>query len=143
MIDNVYKNAFKEVYEILQNTEEELVKKIPQKFVEFLQSNMNKDYQINIDNTIEIDKQSILPETEAILALIYRSYWATDEEKLEFANMDKQVQMKQEFQGKSIDEIFEQRKNINNITIDNNLMVIEEESFIKTIFKKILKFFKI
>ena len=61
MIDNVYKNAFKEVYEILQNTEEELVKKIPQKFVEFLQSNMNKDYQINIDNTIEIDKQSILP----------------------------------------------------------------------------------
>ena len=142
MIDNVYKNAFKEVYEILQNTEEELVKKIPQKFVEFLQSNMNKDYQINIDNTIEIDKQSILPETEAILALIYRSYWATDEEKLEFANMDKQEQMKQEFQGKSIDEIFEQRKNINNITIDNNLMVIEEESFIKTIFKKILKFFK-
>ena len=143
MIDNVYKNAFKEVYEILQNTEEELVKKIPQKFVEFLQSNMNKDYQINIDNTIEIDKQSILPETEAILALIYRSYWAADEEKLEFANMDKQEQMKQEFQGKSIDEIFEQRKNINNITIDNNLMVIEEESFIKTIIKKILKFFKI
>lgn len=142
MIDNVYKNAFKEVYEILQNTEEELVKKIPQKFVEFLQSNMNKDYQINIDNTIEIDKQSILPETEAILALIYRSYWATDEEKLEFANMDKQEQMKQEFQGKSIEEIFKQRKNINNITIDNNLMVIKEESFIKKIFNKILRFFK-
>ena len=139
MIDNVYKNAFK----IQQNTEEELFKKNPQKYVEFLQINRNKDYQINIDNTIEIDKQSILPETEAILALIYRSYWATDEEKLEFANMDKQEQMKQEFQGKSIDEIFEQRKNINNITIDNNLMVIEEESFIKTIFKKILKFFKI
>ena len=143
MIDNVYKNAFKEVYEILQNTEEELVKKIPQKFITFLQSNMNTDYQTSIDNTIEINKQSILPETKAILALIYRSYWATDEEKLEFANADKQEQMKQEFQGKSIDEIFEQRKNINNITIDNNLMVIEEESFIKTIFKKILKFFKI
>lgn len=138
MIDNVYKNAFKEVYEILQNTEEELVKEIPQKFVEFLQSNMNKDYQINIDNTIEIDKQSILPETEAILALIYRSYWATDEEKLEFANIDKQ-----EFQGKNIDEIFEKRKNVNNITIDNNLMIIKEENFIKKIIKKILKFFKI
>ena len=58
MIDNVYKNAFKEVYEILQNTEDILVEKIPQKFIEFLQSNMNKDYQTNIDNTIEIDKQS-------------------------------------------------------------------------------------
>ena len=142
MIDNVYRNSFKEVYEILQNTEDTLVEKIPQKFITFLQSNMNKDYQTNIDNTIEIDKQSILLETEAILSLIYRSYWATDEEELEFANVDKQEQTKQEFQGKSIDEIFEQRKNINNITIDNNLMVIKEESFIKKIFNKILKFFK-
>lgn len=142
MIDNVYRNSFKEVYEILQNTEDTLVEKIPQKFITFLQSNKNTDYQTSIDNTIEINKQSILPETEAILSLIYRSYWATDEEKLEFANVDKQGKMKQEFQGKSIDEIFEQRKNINNITIDNNLMVIKEESFIKKIFNKILKFFK-
>ena len=29
MIDNVYKNSFKEVYDILQNTDEELVHKIP------------------------------------------------------------------------------------------------------------------
>ena len=62
-------------------------------------------------------------------------------EKLEFANMNKQEHIKQEFQGKSIDEIFEQIKNINNITIDNNLMVIEEESFIKKILKRILNFF--
>ena len=143
MIDNVYRDAFKEVYEILQNTEDALVEKIPQKFIEFLQSNMNKNYQTSIDNTIEIDKQPILPETEDILALIYRSYWVTNEEKLEFANIDKQEQMKQELQGKNIDEIFEKRKNIDNITIDNNLMVIEEESFIKKIFRKILKFFKI
>lgn len=141
MLDNVYRNAFKEVYEILQNTEDALVEKIPQKFITFLQSNMNRDYKTGIDNTIAIDKQSILPETENILSLIYRNYWATDEEKLEFANMDKQEQKKQEFQVKNIDEIFEQRKKINNIAIDNNLMVIDEEGFIKRLFKKILKFF--
>lgn len=55
--------------------------------------------------------------------------------------MDKQEQKKQEFQVKNIDEIFEQRKKINNIAIDNNLMVIDEEGFIKRLFKKILKFF--
>ena len=90
MIDNIYKNAFKEVYEILQNTEEELIQKTPSKFIDFLQNNMNKDYPTNINSNVTIDKQSILPETEDILSLIYRSYWATDEEKVDFANRDKQ-----------------------------------------------------
>lgn len=81
MIDNVYRNAFKEVYEILQNTEDALVEKIPQKFITFLQSNMNRDYKTGIDNTIAIDKQSILPETENILSLIYRNYWAQQMKK--------------------------------------------------------------
>ena len=82
MIDNVYRDAFKEVYEILKNTDKELVKKIPQKFIDFLQNNMNTDYKSNIDNNVEIDKQVLLAETEDILSLIFRSYWATDEEKL-------------------------------------------------------------
>ena len=41
MIDSVYKNAFKEVFEILQNTDIELVEKIPKTFIEFIQNNMN------------------------------------------------------------------------------------------------------
>lgn len=81
MKDNDYKNAFKEVYVILENTDEELVKKIPNKFLEFIKNNMNKEYQTNIKTNIGIDKQNILKETENILALIYRSYWETEDEK--------------------------------------------------------------
>lgn len=75
MKDEIYGNALKEVYDILQNTEEELVSKIPQKFLNFVKENMNKDYRSNIDLNIGIDKQNLLPETEAILSLIYKSYW--------------------------------------------------------------------
>lgn len=146
MIDNVYKNAFKEVYEILKNTDKELVTLIPKKFIDFLQNNMNKDYECNIDINIEIDKQKILPETEDILSLIYRSYWTTDEEKKEFSNKDKQelieIEEKKKSQYKDIDKIFEERKNLNNITLDNSLMVIPKENFILKIFKKIFKIFK-
>ncbi len=141
MIDNVYKNSFKEVYEILQNTEYELVKKIPFKFINFLECNMNKEYQTKIDNTVELDKQLILPETENILSLIYRNYWATEEEKANFSNKDKNEYIGQEFKGNNIHEIFEQRKNRNNVNIDNNLMVLKEESFISKIFNRILNFF--
>ena len=141
MIDNVYKNSFKEVYEILQNTEDELVKKIPFKFIKFLESNMNKEYQTKIDNTLELDKQLILPETENILSLIYRNYWATEAEKANFNNKDKNEYIGQEFKENNIYEIFEQRKNRNSVNIDNNLMILKKESFISKIFNRILNFF--
>lgn len=145
MIDNLYINAFKEVYEILQNTNTELVKKIPPKFMEFLQNNMNVDYQTNINTNIDIDKQVLLPETEDILALIYRSYWATDEEKQEFSNKDKlelkEIEENKKSHYKDITEIFEKKEHINNVTLDNSLMIIPKENFIKKLFKKLFNFF--
>lgn len=146
MIDNLYINAFKEVYEILQNTDTELVEKIPPKFIEFLQSNMNKDYKTNIDNSIDIDKQVLLPETEDILALIYRSYWATDEEKQDFSNKDNQelreFEKNKKMKYKDITEIFKKRQNINNVTLDSSLMIIPKENFIQKFLNNILRLFR-
>lgn len=147
MEDSIYKNAFKEVYDILENTDEELLKKIPTKFMQFIKNNMNVDYKTNIKKDIEIDKQDLLKETESILALIYRSYWATSEEKQEFARKSKAESIeterikKEEFKGKPIDEIFNRKVNIDKVTIDNNLMVIQKESFVKRILNRLLKIF--
>ncbi len=148
MIDEIYKNSFKEVYDILENTEEDLLSKIPNSFMNFIKNNMNVDYKTSINLNETIDKQHLLKETEAILSLIYRSYWATDEEKNEFAKKDnlelikEEEQKKEQYQGKDIYKVFEERKNLNTITVDNNLMVIENESFIKRIFRKFLNIFK-
>ena len=148
MIDEIYKNSFKEVYDILENTEEDLLSKIPNSFMNFIKNNMNINYKTNINSNETIDKQHLLKETEAILSLIYRSYWATDEEKNEFAKKDnlelikEEEQKKEQYQGKDIYKVFEERKNLNTITVDNNLMVIENESFIKRIFRKFLNIFK-
>ena len=148
MEDSMYKNAFKEVYDILENTDEELLKKIPTKFMQFVKNNMNLEYKTNIQKDIEIDKQELLKETESILALIYRSYWATSEEKEEFARKSKaeaieaEKRKQEEFKGKSIDEIFNRKVNIDKVIIDNNLMVIQKESFVKRILNKLLKIFK-
>lgn len=148
MIDEIYKNSFKEVYDILENTEDELVSKIPDKFMNFLKENMNPNYKTNINKDEELDKQHLLKETEAILSLIYRSYWATEEDKKEFSQKDKQELIEKEekrreqYPVNDIYEVFAKRKNINNITVDNNLMVIKKESFIKRIFNKILSIFR-
>lgn len=138
MIDEVYRNSFKEVYDILGNTEKELVEKIPEHFMNLLKENMNENYKTNIRTDVDIDKQKLSKETEAILALIYRSYWATDEEKNEVK--EKEIKEKIEQQRKyqeNLKETFEKNKNINNITVDKNLMVIKKENFIKRILNKI------
>lgn len=89
MLDEIYRNSFKEVYDILKNTESDLTAKLPNKFINFLKENMNVNYKTNINPNEDIDKQHLIKETEAILSLIYRSYWTTDEEKKEFIIMDK------------------------------------------------------
>ena len=148
MIDDVYRNSFKEVYVILENTDNELLSKIPAKFMNFIKANMNNEYETKIDLNVDINKHPLLKETEAILSLIYRSYWATNEEKKEFALKDKnefiekEKQKKEEFQGKDIYKLFDERRNISEITLDNNLMIIKKENFLEKFFKKIISIFK-
>ena len=101
MIDEVYRNSLKEVYDVLENTDVELVNKIPNKFLNFIKENMNVNYITHINPNVEISKQPLLKETEAILSLIYRSYWITDVEKQEFSERDKEQLMQKEEQKKA------------------------------------------
>ena len=150
MMNEIYKNSFKEVYDILENTEKELVDKIPKKFMNFLKSNMNEDYKTDIKKDEKISNQKLLSETEAILTLIYKSYWATDEEKKKLAIKEKKELLekennREEYIKKDIYETFEKRKNTNKNnenSLENNLIVIEKESFIKKILNKIKNFLK-
>lgn len=148
MVDEVYQNAFKEVSDILENTDEELIKKIPSKFIEFIRNNMNKNYITNINREIRISEQKLLRETEGILSLIYRTYWATEEEKREFSEEDlkrileTETRKKESYIGKNVDEIFEKRKRASENTEKNSLIVVKKEGFIKRIFKRILEFIK-
>lgn len=104
--------------------------------MDFVKDNMNEDYETNIRNDVDIDKQKLLNETEAILSLIYRSYWATDEEKQEFTEKDEN-ELTKDNQEENIYNLFEKKKNINKVTVDENLMVIKKESFFKRFIKKL------
>lgn len=56
MIDEVYRNSLKEVYDVLENTDVELVNKIPNKFLNFIKENMNVNYITHINPNVEISK---------------------------------------------------------------------------------------
>lgn len=143
MKEEVYRNAFKEVHEILKNTDEELVEKIPKKFLTFIEENMNNEYECNIQSDVDIDKQNLLKETEAILALIYRNYWATEEEKQEFELKDQaEKEAKEKAYDERIQRIFEERKFVSKEPENKELIVKPKENFIKRIINKIKSILK-
>lgn len=137
MIDDiVFKNSLKEVYDILKNTENDLVIKIPSSFINFIKENMNKDYVTNIQPNVNINQQPLLKETEAILSLIYQTYWADLSEKKDF-NL-----IKEDYPKEDIYKIFEKRKKANVSYEVTSLIPIKKENFIIKFFKNILNRFK-
>ena len=134
--DIVFKNSLKEVYDILKNTENDLVIKIPSSFINFIKENMNKDYVTNIQPNVNINQQPLLKETEAILSLIYQTYWADPSEKKDF-NL-----IKEDYPKEDIYKIFEKRKKANISYEPTSLIPIKKENFIIKFFRNILNRFK-
>ena len=86
-ITSNYKNAFAEVYEILNLLDKEEYKKIPQDVINVIETNRNCEYNYHINNEIELCKQPMLPETKAILYNIFRDYLSTQNQRQKIIEM--------------------------------------------------------
>lgn len=78
MIDN-YPKAYKELYKILKNIPKEDLEKIPENVLKTIEE--KKDDNYNFEFSGDINNQNLLKETRALLATIYKNYWANMEEK--------------------------------------------------------------
>ena len=84
------RQAYSEVYNIINHFEKELYAKIPQSFINAIEKNRDLNYKVNIDYTKTINEQELLRETRVILSLIYRDYLCTDEQRKEIILNDKE-----------------------------------------------------
>ncbi len=90
MVKETTRKGISEVLYILKNTLKSDVEKIPEKFMNFLNSNALEGYEPNFELKADINEMDISLETKCILAIIYKEYWCTPEEKVEFeAILDK------------------------------------------------------
>lgn len=81
-----YREAFLEVYEILNLMPIALSNKIPQKFKDIINREKSQKFITNISEPI--DKCSLKEETIIILALIYRDFLCSEEERKELKARD-------------------------------------------------------
>lgn len=76
-----YAKAYTEVYEILRNISSDDFEKIPEDMLTLIEENRDKAYKFHIDNSKGLDEYELTDITKGILAILYRDYWASDEEK--------------------------------------------------------------
>lgn len=142
---NNRRNAYTEVYTILQDLDEEEYNKIPPEVIETLDTNRNKEYEYFLDDELELKDQPMLPETKAILFNLFRDYLATPEQKTKIIRMQNEARQKNELKKQQMynTDVFA-NKSINKTTkVDENEVKTNNEEkqiveYKENIFKRIL-----
>ena len=90
---NLDSKSYKEGYDILQLFSNDIKKKIPEDIWHFLEEHMDTSHQITSE---DISKNNLLEDTNLLLAIIYKSYLATEEEKLIIGVKEKAIKRQKE-----------------------------------------------
>jgi len=111
---NNYKNAFTEVYKILEYLEKTEYKKIPTKVIDTISQNKNTEYCYELKEGIKLREQLMLPETKAILFNLFRDYLSTPEQKEKIIRIQKEERMRNEIEKKALYDtnVFKAKKKI-------------------------------
>lgn len=142
-----YRKALTEVNEIINYADEEVKQKIPEKFKQYIKDNMDKNHKVDIDTNKEMIEQNISEEAKDILAIIYRDYLCTKEQRQELIlkekekiENEKKEKYKIDFEKKKQDKL-EKSQDIK-INIETALTETKETKWYKKIIQKILTFFR-
>lgn len=133
--------AFKEISEIIKFFPKHQYNKIPKSFIDFIEENIDRNYEYIVSHIDDFQNQQMLNETRIILSIIYRDFIASSEgreqiyktEKLELLQEDEKTREKY-----SLD--FLKSKEIKEKIVDNSTTVITEGK--ESIFTKIKNWFR-
>ena len=140
-----FPNAYKEIFVILNNVDEEQKSKIPDSFINMVKENMNNDYDFKLDKKVEFENQKLLKETEVILQYIFLHYLGTQEQRKIIIDKFKQDMINSELGKGKYDrnKMFRDEKtNKTQLKTEENKMIeYKKQNFIKRFFTKIKKIF--
>lgn len=150
MISVEYTNAYSEVLEILKYISKEDYDKIPNSKIELFETNYNKDYIFKYNPNKTLDEQNVSKIAKAIIAILFRDYWATEIQKEKIISKQNYDRMKLEEEKKArynSDNLF--KNNEKKIIMDNTekeeeLALIETSDikWYKKVWRFLTKFFR-
>ena len=147
MTNEKYAKAYKEIVEILKYMPKESVNKIHSKMLEMFNEEQSKDYNFKIDTEKPFEEQELLEETKAILANMFRDYWATEYQReiiLQKEKFDREELEKIKREKYNPDDIFEEKEKTdilsNKAPEESNKLPVEIKK--ENLFKRLIIFIK-
>lgn len=148
MVDIKYERAYSEVLEILRYIPIEDYNKIPKEKIEIFKkyANTNCNFIYNPNKTL--NENNVSKIAKAVIAILYRDYWATDEQRkkiISWQEYDRQRIEKEKIEMYDIDNIFNKKDTIKNYqkqdenVIEDNLPIEVKEN---NIFMEIVWYIK-
>lgn len=136
-----YANAYSEVLEILKNISKEDYEKIPSEKIDLFEKNANKNYNFQYNANLTLNEQNVSKRAKAIIAILFRDYWATPEQRekiLAKQNYDRIQSERDKQKQYDVDNIFKNKEKKAE-TVENSVSMIEYK---ESIFTRIKKWFK-
>jgi len=135
---------------ILSNTSQDIINKIPPKFLNFMKSIASSTYKFDYDKTKTLNEQNLKAETRGLISLVYSDYICDKKEKEAYLNKcQNHLKMKEKDirEKYNPDNLFKSQnttQSIGNEIQQEVTAIIEykEKSFIQKIFDKIINLFK-
>ena len=143
----LFPKAYKEVLEILKYIPIDEYNKIPEDIIQNMKKKQDNQYQYEVTNLENFKEQPMLRETDAILSVLYRDYWATTEERKKIREKEKseievlEIEKRQKY---NPDDLFKKQISLDNRNTAKDLSITEvKESVFNKLKNKIKKFLKI
>ena len=139
MLDEKYSIAYSEVLEILKHISKEDYEKIPKSKIELYKANANKDYVFNYNPTKTLNEQNVSKIAKGIIAILFRDYWATPEqrEKIIRKQNNDRIQIEMEKAKKYNPDVFKANKNKEEVK-NKSLVKVEKQKW----YEKVLVFIR-
>ena len=134
-------NAAVEVNSLLENVSEEVLKKIPKEFIEYLKEIESYDYYFEYDTSKTLNEQNFSNEALKLIGLIYKDYLCTENERKDYISVLNEYNFKLEEEKRekyNTDKIFNNKKQNKE---DNKALIECKETLFAKIISKIKSFF--
>lgn len=150
MVDIEYSNAFCEVLKILEYVDIDDYKKIPPGLIQTFYTYANWNWNFKYDVNKTLDEQHVSKVSKAIIAKLFKEYWATPYQKERIkAKEDYDIKQRElRLQEKyNPDNLFKTRnlniakKNTEDTNHNTAMVEIKEKNFLQKILDRIKKLF--
>ena len=151
MVKVEYANAYKEVLDILKYVSKEDFDKIPAKKIKMFSKYANYDYDFEYNPEITLKEQNVSDIAQTIIAILFRDYWATSEQREKILSKEKyDMQLLEEYKKEKYNSniIFDNKYRINNRSSEEknqetSLVDVSNIKWYKKIWKSIKNILKI